>query len=245
MVLVRSNGTVLNSVQAAPQQPDWKPFAEKICRRCPKRGESAFLRSPLSTKNPLDPSQSEFARTTFLRAIDVASHIGVKTVAGFPGRGDRVERPIPRATIQFINLTSHFSRACSNFGNRSQKSPLTKVFASLLSIARWVLITCRSWDSTCWRSRPCGKTFSVTHVRKISAWNGIPANLICQFIDPVANAAKFGSRIFHVHAEGCLYRSKSSGRLRHLPSKSRGASHSGVWAGQLAGNHPHLNGGGI
>ncbi|MCI0366371.1 MAG: sugar phosphate isomerase/epimerase, partial [Phycisphaerales bacterium] len=30
-------------------------------------------------------------------------------------------------------------------------------------------------------------------------WN--PSHLICQFIDPVANLRKFGSRVFHVHAK--------------------------------------------
>jgi len=36
-------------------------------------------------RNPLDPTQSETARAAFLRAIEVASHLGIKNVCGFPG----------------------------------------------------------------------------------------------------------------------------------------------------------------
>src|SRR5207237_10636036 len=36
-------------------------------------------------RNPLASKQSKFARATFYRAIEVASHIGVKTVSGFAG----------------------------------------------------------------------------------------------------------------------------------------------------------------
>src|SRR5262245_26089617 len=36
-------------------------------------------------RNPLDPKQTESARLTFQRAIEVAAKLGVKTVAGFAG----------------------------------------------------------------------------------------------------------------------------------------------------------------
>ena len=36
-------------------------------------------------RNPLDPKQTDFARRALHRAIEVAAHVGVRTVSGFPG----------------------------------------------------------------------------------------------------------------------------------------------------------------
>src|SRR3989440_2345489 len=76
---------------AGPNSTDWQPFAEKFA------GEAKARNLRISTigalyKNPLDPEQSEFARAVFLRAIEVAAHIGVKTVSGFPGAIIELER---------------------------------------------------------------------------------------------------------------------------------------------------------
>ena len=66
------------------EHADWKPFAERLA------AEAKSLNIRISAigalyRNPLDPRQSKFARATFQRAIEVASHIGVKTVSGFAG----------------------------------------------------------------------------------------------------------------------------------------------------------------
>src|SRR5437763_488753 len=69
---------------AAPHEQNWKPFAEKWAAEAKARNLRISAIGALY-KNPLDPPQSDFARATFYRAIEVAAHIGVNTVSGFPG----------------------------------------------------------------------------------------------------------------------------------------------------------------
>src|SRR3954471_2647012 len=64
------------------EHDDWKPSAERIA------AEARSLDLRISAigalyRNPLDPKQTKYARATFYRAIEVASHIGVRTVSGF------------------------------------------------------------------------------------------------------------------------------------------------------------------
>src|SRR5260370_13749207 len=61
-----------------------KPFAEQFASEAKARGVRIAAIGALY-RNPLDPRQTEFAQATFRRAIEVAAHIGVKTVAGFAG----------------------------------------------------------------------------------------------------------------------------------------------------------------
>src|SRR5438552_12928429 len=69
---------------AGPTHPDWKPFAEQVAAEA-KTCDLRISAIAALYRNPLDPRQTEYAGATFRRAIEVASHIGVKTVAGFPG----------------------------------------------------------------------------------------------------------------------------------------------------------------
>src|SRR4051794_12278623 len=63
---------------------DWPAFAETISQQARDRG-LRISAIDAHYRNPLDPEQSEHARAIFKRAIEVAGHIGVKTVCGFPG----------------------------------------------------------------------------------------------------------------------------------------------------------------
>ena len=69
---------------AGPNHADWKRFAEKFAAEAKARDIRISAIGALY-QNPLDPKQTEFARAVFRRAIEVAAHIGVKTVAGFAG----------------------------------------------------------------------------------------------------------------------------------------------------------------
>src|SRR5260370_39943053 len=69
---------------AGVEHKDWKPFAEQFASEAKARGVRISAIGALY-RNPLDPRQTEFAQATFRRAIEVAAHIGVKTVAGFAG----------------------------------------------------------------------------------------------------------------------------------------------------------------
>src|SRR5258708_32335172 len=72
--------------RAGVEHKAWKPFAEQFASEAKARGVRISAIGALY-RNPLDPRQSEFAQATFRRAIEVAAHIGVKTVAGFAGGG--------------------------------------------------------------------------------------------------------------------------------------------------------------
>ena len=72
---------------AAPPNDAWQSSAEQLAAEARFRGLRISAIGALHS-NPLDPGLTEFARAVFIRAIDVASHIGVKTVSGFPGGSD-------------------------------------------------------------------------------------------------------------------------------------------------------------
>src|SRR5271168_938408 len=69
---------------AAPQHEIWKPFAEEFAADALAH-DLRISAIGADYRNPLDPSQTEHARALFLRAIEVAAYIGVKTVSGFAG----------------------------------------------------------------------------------------------------------------------------------------------------------------
>src|SRR5688572_29107990 len=78
---------------------EWVRFEESGCgsKNSDWRGAAGQVRDMAGTRglrisaiaawyrNALDPRQSEEARRVMERAIDVASYLGVKTVAAFPG----------------------------------------------------------------------------------------------------------------------------------------------------------------
>jgi len=69
---------------AGPGRVEWKPFAEQLAAEA-KKCDIRISAIGAYYQNPLDPKQTDFARAVFRRAIEVASHLGVKTVAGFAG----------------------------------------------------------------------------------------------------------------------------------------------------------------
>ena len=73
-----------HSGPAGPGHKDWKPFAEKFAAEATAR-DLRISAIGAYYQNPLDPKQTEYACAAFRRAIEVAAHIGVKNVAGFPG----------------------------------------------------------------------------------------------------------------------------------------------------------------
>src|SRR5262245_10022361 len=73
-----------DSGPAGADHPKWQPFAEQFAN------EANALDIRISAigayyRNPLDPRQTEYARATWQRAIEVAAHLGIKNVCGFPG----------------------------------------------------------------------------------------------------------------------------------------------------------------
>ncbi len=184
---------------ARPDHADWKPFAERFAAEAKARDIRISAIGALY-QNPLDPKQSDFARTVFRRAIEVAAHIGVKTVAGFAGAvieierdqrgGHVVYRPFENYLPQLLEFWEPLARFASDHGVRIafEHCPQGAYHLPLMNYnmlgqpAMWE----RLFNATKWEN--LGIEWDASH-------------LICQFIDPVANLHKFGRKIFHVHAK--------------------------------------------
>ncbi len=150
--------------------------------------------------NALDPQQSDFARSTFVAAIETASALGIKTVAGFPGApieittsawgGNPIYTEFDELYPRWQEFWAPIAKSARDKGVRlafehcatgSFHMPVMN-FNILARPAMWERVFSESWAEN------IGIEWDASH-------------LICQFIDPVTNIHKFGSRIFHVHAK--------------------------------------------
>ena len=184
---------------AAPHEQNWHAFAERFA------GEAKARNLRISTigalyQNPLDPAQSDFARAVFLRAIEVAAHIGVKTVSGFPGAVIELEphpkgkNPIYKPFENFLPRLLEFweliAKVAEDKGVRIafEHCPMGPYHLPIMGFN--MLAQPAMW----------GRLFNETKCENLGIeWDA--SHLMCQFIDPVTNIHKFGSRIFHVHAK--------------------------------------------
>jgi sugar phosphate isomerase/epimerase len=184
---------------AGPKEPNWQPFAEQIAGEAKARNIRISAIGALY-KNPLDPKQSDFARATFRRAIEVAAHIGVKTVAGFPGAviefetHPKGENPIYKPFEQFLPRLLEFWEPLARFAAERgvriafEHCPMARYNLPIMGFN--MLAQPAMWE----------RLFNETKCENIGLeWDA--SHLICQFIDPVTNIHKFGRRIFHVHAK--------------------------------------------
>jgi sugar phosphate isomerase/epimerase len=184
---------------AGPAHPKWEPFVEELEAALEAR-QLRLSAIAAQYRNPLDPRQSEEARATFRRAIQVAARLGVKTVAGFAGAvietevnprgGHVVYKPLENYLPQFLAFWEPLAQFAANHGVRLafENCPQGPYHLPVMSYnflaqpAMWErLFNATKWDNL-------GLEWDASH-------------LICQFIDPVANLREFGSRVFHVHAK--------------------------------------------
>jgi len=184
---------------AAPPHPDWKPFAEQFAADARARGIRVSAIGALY-RNPLDPKQTESARAVFQRAIDVAAHIGVRTVSGFAGAvielemdergGNPLYKPFENFLPQLLAFWEPLARHAANCNVRIafENCPQSRWHVPLMHYN--AMSQPAIWE----------RLFNQTKCDNLGLeWD--PSHLICQFIDPVANIRSFGSRIFHVHAK--------------------------------------------
>jgi sugar phosphate isomerase/epimerase len=184
---------------AAPNEKDWKPFAEQFAGEAKTRNIRISAIGALY-KNPLDPEQSEFAKSVFFRAIEVAAHIGVKTVSGFPGAVIELERhpkgnnplykPFEQFLPQLIQFWEPIAKVAADKGIRIafEHCPMGPYHLPIMGYN--MLSQPAMWE----------RLFNACKCENLGIeWDA--SHLLCQFIDPVLNVRKFGSRIFHVHAK--------------------------------------------
>lgn len=184
---------------AAPPNADWKPFAEEFAAAARERDLRLSAIGALY-KNPLDPAQTEHARAVFHRAIEVAAHLDVNTVAGFAGAvielethprgGNPVYRPFENHLPELLRFWEPIARRAADHGVRIafENCPMAAYHLPVMGFN--MMAQPAMWE----------RLFNATGCENIGLeWD--PSHLICQWIDPVANLRRFGSRIFHVHAK--------------------------------------------
>ena len=183
----------------AAQKADWKPKAEEIAGQAKALG-IRFSAIGALYKNPLDPNQSDFARLIFRRAIEVAGHLGIKTVAGFPGAhieteinpngGNAVYKSFENFIPQLVAFWEPIAQYAAEHGVRLAFEHCPQGPYHLPVMNYNMLGQPAMWE----------RFFNATKQTNLGLeWDA--SHLVCQFIDPVANIHKFGSRIFHIHAK--------------------------------------------
>ena len=184
---------------AGPHEHNWREFADRFAADARSRNIRISAIGALY-KNPLDPVQSEFAHSVFLRAIEVASHLGIKTVAGFPGAVIELERhpkgqnPVYKPFENFLGRLLEFwepiAKIAADKGVRIafEHCPMAPYHLPIMGFN--MLAQPAMWE----------RLFNETKCANIGIeWDA--SHLMCQLVDPVENIHKFGGRIFHVHAK--------------------------------------------
>jgi len=184
---------------SGPQHADWKLFAERFAGEAKARDLRVSAIGALY-QNPLDPKQTDYARAVFGRAIEVAAHIGVRTVAGFAGAvieteldergGHVVYKPFENYLPRLLEFWEPLARFAAGKGVRIAFEHCPQGAYHLPLMNYNMLGQPAMWE----------RLFNATQCENLGIeWD--PSHLICQFIDPVANIHKFGRKIFHVHAK--------------------------------------------
>jgi sugar phosphate isomerase/epimerase len=184
---------------AVPPHDDWKPLVEKFAAEARDRNIRVTAIGAYY-QNPLDPKQTESGRAILRRAIDIAAHIGVKTVSGFAGAviememnergGNPLYKPFENYFPQILALWEPVARYAAERGVRIALENCPQGAWHLPVMHYNIMSQPAMWE----------RFFNETRCENIGLeWDA--AHLMCQFIDPVANIHKYGRRIFHVHAK--------------------------------------------
>ncbi|HSU55493.1 MAG TPA: sugar phosphate isomerase/epimerase, partial [Candidatus Dormibacteraeota bacterium] len=206
------------SSPAGPSERDWRPFVDQFAAETKSRNIRISAIGALY-KNPLDPEQSEYARSVFLRAIEVAAHLGIKTVCGFPGavielqrhpKGNNpVYKPFENFMPRLLEFWKPLARTAADHGVRIafEHCPMGSYHLPIMGYN--MLSQPAMWE----------RLFNEPGCDNLGLeWDA--SHLMCQFIEPVENIHKFGSRIFHVHAKDAF--------INHRLMQVYGICHPGV-----------------
>jgi len=195
----RAVGWIRFDTHPVALKPDWKPMADRFAAEARARG-LRISAIGAHYRNPLDPRQTDFAKGIFRRAIEVAAHIGTKTVSGFPGAvieteffergGNLVYKPFENYLPQLLAFWEPIAQFAAERGVRIafEHCPQGPYHLPIMHYNMLGQIAL------------CERFFNESKCENLGLeWDA--SHLICQFIDPIANIHQFGSRIFHVHAK--------------------------------------------
>lgn len=203
---------------AAPGRGDWKGYVQEFCAEARQRDVRISAIGALY-RNPLDPRQTDHARAVFRRAIELASLVGIRTVAGFPGAvvetelndrgGNPVYKPFENFLPQLLSFWEPMAEYAAAHGVRIAFEHCPQGPYHLPVMHYNMLGQPAMWE----------RLFNATRHENLGLeWDA--SHLVCQFIDPVQNIEAFGARIFHVHAKDAFI---------HQPLLARyGICHPGV-----------------
>jgi sugar phosphate isomerase/epimerase len=183
----------------APGRADWADQADRLGAAVAGRGLRISAIGALY-RNPLDPAQTEMARAVFQRAIAVAARLGIKTVAGFPGAvivtgrdergGHLVQEPLENHLPQVLAFWEPLARAAADQGVRIAFEHCPQGPYHLPVMHYNLLGQVAQWE----------RLFDATACDNLGLeWD--PSHLLCQGVEPLDNLARFGRKIFHVHAK--------------------------------------------
>lgn len=182
-----------------PGTAEWRPFADELGAAAQAKNIRISAIAALYA-NPLDSRQTEHAQKVFRRAIEVAAYMGIKTVAGFPGAvietvlnergGNLVYRPLENYLPRLLEFWEPLAHVAADKGVRIAFEHCPQGAYHLPIMGYNMLAQPSMWE----------RLFQETKCENLGLeWDA--SHLICQFIDPVQNIHRFGSRIFHVHAK--------------------------------------------
>jgi sugar phosphate isomerase/epimerase len=183
----------------ATDADNWQRHADEVGARAAAHGVRISAIGALY-QNPLDPRQTGYARDVFHRALEVAARLGIRTVSGFPGAvietqlnergGNPVYRPLEDFLPQVLAFWEPIARRAADLGLRLAFEHCPQGVHHL-PVAHYNLFGQPALWERFFDACPCENVGLE--------WD--PSHLICQFIDPVENLRRFGSRVFHVHAK--------------------------------------------
>jgi sugar phosphate isomerase/epimerase len=184
---------------AAPSNIEWKPYADEFSAKAKSLGIRVSAIGGYY-QNPLDPKQTEHARAVFRRAVEVASRMGVPVVSGFAGAvielahnergGNPVYKPFENYLPQILAFWEPIAEYAAGHGVRIAIENCPQGVWHLPVMHYNFMGQPAMWErffSAC-KSENIGLEWDASH-------------LVCQFIDPVENIHRFGSKIFNVHAK--------------------------------------------
>jgi len=184
---------------AGPGKERWREDAERFAVEAKARNIRVSAIGALY-HNPLDPAQTDYARTVFQRAIDVAALIGVRTVSGFAGAiietalntrgGNPVYTPLENYLPRVVAFWQPIAKYAADHGVRLAFEHCPQGQYHLPIMHYNLLGQPALWE----------RFFDAMNCENVGIeWDA--SHLMCQLVDPVTNIHKFGSRIFHVHAK--------------------------------------------
>ena len=223
----------------APGKERWREDAERFGAEAKARDIristiGAFYR------NPLDPTQTEFARAALHRAIDVAALLGVRTVSGFPGGviettinprgGQPVITPLENFIPQILAFWEPVAKYAADRDVRLAFEHCPQGVFRLPVMNYNLFGQPANWE----------RFFNATQCENIGLeWDA--GHLICQFIDPVENLRKIWRKGFSRPREGRVHQPAIARNLRPVSSGRGGTSVARLRIGELVGDHSRVD----